>query len=434
MKKAIILAAVLCCLLAESVVAQVRTYSLDDCRRMALANNAKMRAARNEVAAAGEDKDYAFTKFFPTVNATGTAYAANNPVVSVQLVQGLELQYLQKGIVGGISAVVPIYSGGRIVAGNKLATEGLSVKQLYLEQTANEVELTAEQYFWQIVALESKLETVDTVGNMLDRLAVDVKAAVKAGVALRNDLLQVELKQNSVASTRINIRNNLTVCKMLLAQYMGVDSATFELSAHVPMDVTPPFPNNLKADHSAALSQTPEYKLLEKNVEVNKLMYKDELGKNLPTVLVGGGFSYNNLIGGDHTNGMVFAGVNIPISGWWGGSHAMKKQKLKVENARMDLEDKSEQLLIRMKKAWIDVEDAYRQLEIARKSIDQSGENLRLNRSYYAAGTATMSNLLEALTLNQQSRDSYVDAFATFQTKQLEYRQATATNKVAEAK
>lgn len=33
-----------------------------------------------------------------------------------------------------------------------------------------------------------------------------------------------------------------------------------------------------------------------------------------------------------------FGGVNVPISGWWGGSHAIKKQKLAYEDAKEQLE------------------------------------------------------------------------------------------------
>ena len=54
----------------------------------------------------------------------------------------------------------------------------------------------------------------------------------------------------------------------------------------------------------------------------------------------------------------------------------------------------------------------------------QDEENLRLNRDYYRAGTSRMSDLLEAQLLYQQSLDKHTDAFADYQNKLLEYRQA----------
>ena len=52
-------------------------------------------------------------------------------------------------------------------------------------------------------------------------------------------------------------------------------------------------------------------------------------------------------------------------------------------------------------------------------------ENLRLHKDYYRVGTTTMTDLLLAEEQYQQACDRYTDAFAVFQTKQLESRQAT---------
>jgi outer membrane protein TolC len=51
---------------------------------------------------------------------------------------------------------------------------------------------------------------------------------------------------------------------------------------------------------------------------------------------------------------------------------------------------------------------------------------LRLNRDHYNAGMITMSDLLEAQSLYQQSRDNLVDVYSQFKIKTLEYKQATA--------
>ena len=126
----------------------------------------------------------------------------------------------------------------------------------------------------------------------------------------------------------------------------------------------------------------------------------------------------------DHTFGMVFATVSVPISDWWGGSHAIKRRKIEYQKAQEQLEDNAKLLQIRMQNAWNGVEESYQQLQLAQRSIEQAEENLRLNRDYYRAGTSRMSDLLEAQLLYQQSCDKHTDAFANYQSKLLEYRQA----------
>ena len=180
-----------------------------------------------------------------------------------------------------------------------------------------------------------------------------------------------------------------------------------------------------RQDHQLALLSTSEYRLLDKQVEAASLQKKLTIGQNLPTVGIGAGYNYHNLLDNDHTFGMIFATVNVPISDWWGGSHAIKRKKIEQQKAEEQLTDNAELLKIRMQKAWNDVEEANQQLAITRRSIEQAEENLRLNQNFYKAGTVRMSDLLEAQLFYQQAHDKYTDAFADYQNKLLEYRLST---------
>lgn len=142
--------------------------------------------------------------------------------------------------------------------------------------------------------------------------------------------------------------------------------------------------------------------------------------ENLPPIMV-----YHNFLPEDQRFWVGFAKVTVPLTGWWGGSHAIKKEKLQVKNTENQLADQGELLVIRMKNAWNGVNEAYEQMKIARLSIEQSTENLRLNTDYYKAGTCTMSDLLDAQTLYQQSCDKYVESYTDYELKKREYLQVT---------
>lgn len=402
-----------------------RVYSLDECREMALQNNVRVRNAANDVEAAKQGQKEAFTNYFPDISASGMGYNANKGLLQMDLAPGMGVSLLKDGVMGGITVTQPVFAGGQIVNGNRLAALGVEVSRVRKEQSENEVRLTVEQYYWQVVTLQEKLLTLMMVERQTGSLQADVEAAVEAGVTTRNDLLQVKLRHNDIASSRVNLENNLSVCRMMLAQYIGLDVDTIVVDSRVPMDATPEFPEQLYCDHSAALRQTTGYRLLESNVRASRLQEKMAVGKNLPTVAVGAGYMYDNLMDKSHPFAIGFVSVNIPISGWWGGSHSIKKHKFQVKNAENRLADNSELIVIAMNKAWNDVQDAYKQILIAQSSIEQSSENLRLNEDCYRAGTITMSDLLDAQTMFQQSRDKYVDAYAQFQIKIVEYLQAT---------
>ena len=390
----------------------------------ALLNNVRMRNADNDLEAARQAKKQAFTKYFPTVSASGFGFMADKGLLEMGLGKGMNMSMIKNGVAGGVSAQMPLFAGGRILNANRLAGVGLETSRLQRRMSENEVTLTAETYFWQAVMLKEKLKTVAAIERQLDKIAKDAEAAVAAGVSDRNDLLQVNLKKNQVKSNRITLENTLSTAIRLLAQYTGHPGDSVDVSANTDRDDLLP-PSSLYAEPSEALPATSEYALLEQNVKANRLKYKMAVGQNLPTVAVGGGYMYDNLMDKSHPFWIGFATVSIPLSGWWGGSHDMKSKKLAVRNAENTMADNAQLLIIDMENKWNDVNDAYRQIGIAVESIAQAEENLRLHSDYYHAGTATMSDLLEAQTLYQDSRYAYVEAFADYQIKKREYLQAT---------
>ena len=430
-----------------SISVSAQTYTLEQLKDAALRNNITVRNAQRSVEAAQQQRKEAFTKYFPNVSGTGLWFNANkgmaqttvnpseiiSPEIGASLAQifppealaalanPISISMMKNGTIGSLMALQPVFAGGQIINGNKLAKVGEDVSRLQLQLSENEVEKMTEQYFWQLASLQEKMKTINAVDTLLADIHKDVDVAVRAGVAMRNDLLQVQLRQNDVESQRLKLQNGISIVRMLLAQYCGLDQTEFTLDYQT--ELSSPLPQ--KQDHSQALLGTAEYQLLGKQVEATSLQKKMTVGQNLPSVAVGAGYNYHNLLENDHTFGMVFATVSVPITDWWGGSHAIKRKKIEYQKAVDEQHDKAQLLQIRMQNAWNNVEEARQQLDIAKRSIEQAEENLRLNRNFYRAGTSKMSDLLEAQLLYQQSLDRRTDAYADYQNKLLEYRQAT---------
>lgn len=401
-----------------------KQYTLDECVSEAVSNNLKLRNANGQVAMSEEQRKEALTKYFPTITASGAAFTANKSLIQVNLM-GMDMAFVKKGVVAGVQAMQPVFKGGLIINNNRLAKVGEEASRLQRDLTENEIRLGVEQYYWQIVMLEEKLVTLNLLDKQLESVRNDAQVAVDAGIRNRNDLLQVQLRQNEVRTSIIQAQNAISTGKDLLAQLMGHANEEFDVSSQfglgedeAPM---PESPESLYQSPETSLAQTYEYQLLDKNIEANKLQHKLSVGNNLPTVAVGGAYQYDNILdkSQNHLIGMV--SVIVPLTNWWGGSHEMKRMKIQTANSLNEKQEQSEMLVIRMRKAWNDMTDAYEQVAIAKESIAQSEENLRLNTDYYQAGTATISDLLDAQTLYQKSKDKYVESYTLYEIKKREY-------------
>lgn len=399
--------------------------SLDECKRMAVANNADIRVADNNLRAAIETRREAFTKYFPQVSAGGSWFKTHNDVVQYNVLDLFTLGIINKGKAAGIWALQPVFAGGRIVNGNKLAKVGEEAARIRKEQSANQVQLQTEALYWQLVTLKAQKHTVESAITMLDTLSRQVGAAVDAGVATRNDLLKVQLKRNGYRADLVDLDNGIELMKMLLAQQVGLGTeARVDVRAQVP-DSVPAYPEALFIRTSEALDLTADHRLLVKNVEAKDLEKRMEVGNYLPQVGVGAGWFYHDVFNQDHNFGGVMVTVSVPLSGWWGGSHAIKRKKLELANARTELSNLGQKLEIEMSDKWDNLTAAHRKMALASEAIAQSKENLRLNQAYYDAGMSTITDLLDAQTLYRQAQDDYTGAYGVFKLSEAQYLNAT---------
>ena len=374
MKKALVYL-ILCC---AALPAGAQTLTLDECRAAAAEHNRTLRDSRFDLEAALQTRREAFTNYFPQVSATGGVFQAQHGLVQADFgmtipqlgTMNLPLSMVKRGLVGGVTAVQPVFAGLKIVNGNKLARLGEEVGRLQLQQTE-----------------------------------------------------AVELRQQEIASNRLKVENGLKVSKMLLAQHIGVDWRGFDVAT--AEFGQPEAPAAFYVPVEEALDNRTEYRLAEKNVEAQKYRKRMQRGKRLPTVGVGAGYLYYNVTDKNVDDGLVFAQVSVPISDWWGGAHALKKARIREQQAENDRQQAREMLTVEIERTWSEVQESYAQILLTRRSVTSAAENLRQNRNFYQAGTAPLTDLLDAETLYTRSRNDFTSACAAYRTSLARYMRVT---------
>ena len=410
---------------ASSLSGRAEVYTLEQCKEMALQNNADVKTAENNMISAIETRKEAFTKYFPEVSGGATYFKTNRDILQYTIPDLLTVGIIDHGKGAGVWALQPVFAGGQIVNGNRLAKVGEEVARIRQEQSSNSVLLQTEALYWQLVTLKSQKKTIESAIAMLDSLTCQVKVAVDAGVAMPNDLLKVELKRNGYRANLVDLDNGITPIKMLLSQQIGLGT-----DGNIDIPDTPTMPDmpGVGSDYmlpDEALPLTSDYRLLQKDVDAKALEKKMEVGKYLPQLGVGAGWFYHDLLEQNHNFVGFMVTLSVPISGWWGGSHAIKRKNVELLNARIQLDNLGEKLEIEMADKWNNVTAAHRKMALAAESIAQSRENLRLNTLYYEAGTSTITDLLDAQTLYSQSQSDYISAYGAFRLSQAQYLNAT---------
>jgi outer membrane protein TolC len=330
--------------------------------------------------------------------------------------------FVQDGVMLNAMVTEPIYAGGRIRNGNKLAKLGIEAAETQTKMKEDEVRLQTESLYWQIVSLQEKVATLDQLDRLLDTLDKDLGGAIEAGLAMPTDQYKLRVKQNESQLNRKKLTDGITLLKMALAQYIGADWQDMVLTDTLGLEVQPAI---WFQPASEAVANRSESHLLDLSLKAEGLKKKMTLGATLPSLLVGGSANYHTILENTKPNAMVFAMLQIPITDWHKTAFKLKKHDLdaeKAENTRRDLTEKME---MQTNQAWFNLGQSWLRITMAQTALKDAEANLKITQDYYDAGLVALSDVLEAQTLLKQSRDELTDSRVEYRVNLVTYRQLT---------
>lgn len=426
---------------------EAQSLSLDSCKYYALEYNKQIRDAQLNVNQSEEIKKNAYTNFFPKVNAQMVAMKANDYLLNIKTpemnlpvydgnlenlanatqfayIPGMEIKALDYINIGMLTASQPIYAGGRIKSGYKLASLGKDINEQTLALTTQEVVVKTEEYYWTLVSLEAKRKTLNSYESLLNNLLKDVQVSYNAGLIQKSDLLKVEMKINEINVNKLKLDNGISLVKMALCQHIGIDyqeSMTVKDTSYILVA-----PQTLYTESAIALPNRNEYQMLNKAIDAEVLQKRLARGEFLPEIAVSFQGQYIDVADQKNTYAIALATLSIPISDWWGGSHKVKEHNIKIDRAKNNLAEKSELLKLQMEKSYKELTESYQQIKMVESTAKQAEEHLKVVNDNFQAGIISTSDLLEAQAMFQESQDNLVDAKSTYQIRQLYYKQVVA--------
>ena len=435
MKSTIIRIFLLAAIVTVSSLLQAQSLSLDSCIALARRNNIDIRTSQLEIERAQAVKAQIFTKYFPQLHLGALGYYAVNPLISfsvediptedlrdflVRLRDELsgetdmldDMTFMQKG--ASVSAVVaqPIFAGGRIVNGNRLARLGVEAAGLQADVKIRDVIENIESSYYLVVGLQQKVSTVAAALDLIDSLDHTVQLALASGLVTRADALQVQLKRNEMLANRQQLASGIRLAKRMLCRQIGIDysdALVFDDSIAVYM---PPLAYTYS---DCADSLRPEMRLLQLNVEAERLQRKLTLGETLPQLTLAGSAYYGNLIKTDaNANAIGLLSLSVPLTGWIETSRKLRQHDIKIQEAELMQDPYSRMMSLEEEKAYSDMVDAYVLMQSDSSALDVAIENYRLANLNYTAGAATLSDVLQAHALLLQAQNAITDRRTTY--------------------
>jgi outer membrane protein len=447
--------------------------SLEQCRKLAIEHNQKMKMAKGQVDAAEELKKSAFTQYLPNFNVNGAytyfnkdfqllkndlflpvvpytaidaatgelnqaalatpAVAAStfviNPLTGTVATDGAGNPVFQKYtylpaskssislgslyvVNGGLTQ--PVYMGGKIKEANRIAAYTKEIAEHNLSLTEDELAYAVEESYWRIISLGEKVKLAGEYKKMLVRLVADLENIHSEGIITKNDLLKAKLKLSEADINVLKAKNGLELSKMVLCQMTGIPYSSDVTLADSLNDV-----NNSVFDVKVGkdeISGRPEIKILEKNVDIARSGVKLMESRYLPDIVLNAGYTFMNpnpykgLTKDFGSDFNIGVVCNIPIYHFGDRKHTLEAAKRELESANLKLEETNELLVLQLQQAAYKYSESVTKSGYAASALDQAKQNLTYTQDNFGEGILKTTDILEAQLLWQKAFSELIDA------------------------
>ena len=396
MKKSILLMAAWCCL---SMHAQ-KKWTLDECISYAMENNLTLKALKLQKESAQEDVKQSKAALLPTLSASTNQGVGYSPWDNT----GSDKAYYNGSY--GVNAQWTVWNGSQntnTIKLNKLTEEQL---ELSVNETANTLQEQITQLFVQILymteAIEVNRQSLETSKKNEER----GQQMVEVGKMSKADLAQLSAQR---AASEYSIVESETQ----LARYKQQLKQALELTNESGFDVAIPTTTDQQAladipsmtsVYEAALTQRPEIKNAQLDIESSDLQLKIAKAGALPTVTVNGSAStstnsLSSLAWGSQMKNnfglSASVGVSVPIFDSRRTKTNVNKARLAQEQAKLSLTNEEDNLYYTIEGLWLDAVSNQEKFRSASASVESEQESYNLLSEQFNLG---LKNIVELMT------------------------------------
>lgn len=434
--------------------------SLEECRRLAMENNKKLKMADEQIGIAKAKKEEAFTKYLPGIDAMGTymrnqkeinllAEDAHLPVGTMgadgnwtlrpdQMMSGADGKPIivngkpvpkdyallpkeamtvddRNTVVMQVGLTQPIYMGGKIRAYNQLAGLSRQLAESGREQELQNVIQETDEAYWQIVSLVNRQKLAAKYVETLGKFVHDIDVMYTTGVATKADLLSVKVKLNQAEMTLTRVEDGISLSRMALNQICGLPVDTVFVLKEEMIGVLPVAdvqPLNMEQIYN----NRPEINSLSLATDIYKKKERIARAEYLPSVaFMANYFAMTpSFFEGISTklDGMwsVGIGVKAPVFHWGASRKSVRSARAETSLMNYKLQEAREKIELQVNQAQFKVKEAVRRLEMSQKNQEKADENLKYANLGFQEGTIPVSNVLEAQTAWLSAQSELIDS------------------------
>lgn len=399
-------------LAAVSALHGAETLSLSQAISRALADSPDARIAASRIEGSRAMLTQARAAFQPQVRVQSGYIRTNQPVSVFGM--ALNQRRFSPGLnfndvpdadnwMSGATLTLPLYAGGKNVAGRDAALAALSASQHGAAAVRQVLAFEVTRTFLMIHKTRALIEAAQAaVGSFESNLKLSEKR-IEAGTALKTDALDLELRLAEAREDLARTKNANTLTRQSLAMLLGMETGEVDASASLPQ---------LQAPSSSQTASRPEVLATESVAQAAAARIRQAAAGWKPSVNAFGSTEHNRggKFDGNGTNYTV--GVMAQWDVWDGNltRGRVNEAEADYQAAQETVRRQRLAVTLEVQQARSALREADERLTVSAKSVQLAEESVKLTRERFETGLALAAQLIDAETALTAARVRRVEA------------------------
>jgi outer membrane protein TolC len=377
------------------------SWTLERALDYALAHNPDARIAQQRIAAAQAGLEQANSAFWPRLQVQSSYTRTDNPmmvfgsILNQRAYPGPSLNFNDVPDVDDLNArgivTVPLYAGGRNVAGRQAAKANTEASKQDSAAVRNALGFEVSQTFYTVLKTRQFIQAAEAAVHSFETNLVVAQKRLDGGTLLKSDVLDIEVRLAQSREDLVRARNANILAERALRNLLGIEGGEFAVADTAPV---------ISAPDAKDFSQRPELAAARERESAAQAQVRSSKSGYQPRVSAFGSLDhdYGWVTGGDGNS--YTAGVMLQWVLWDGFSTRAKAREAKanLESAREEQRKLRLALDLEVEQARLELKAANERLAVSSKAVEQAEESASLTRNRFEQGLALSTQLIDSET------------------------------------
>ena len=306
----------------------------------------------------------------------------------------------------GIDVYQTLFDFGKSLNYFRASKESLKAVKAHTESVKRIATLEFIVAYFDFLETEKLITVAEKEVESLSSYLNDIEQLYAQGSVVENDLLPAKVKLADAKQKLIASRNDKEIVRARLNNILALP-----LRGNIKAQDIETSPSNLPELEEAwqsSQSQRQELLFLQDQIQASGLLERGKALESFPSIFADGSYSYaQNEFSLHQSNKAITLGAKFNLYDGGLSTADLLRERARGSQLKQEKDKLIEDIKFEVEDSFFGLKNAGEKLLVAKDALSQADENVRFYRAKYAGGSATTTEVLEAITLQTAAQTNF---------------------------